>query len=133
MSPPVYFALILIVKMAVTAGFVLAATVIAERVGPLVGGLVATLPIGAGPVYVFLALDHDAHFIAQSAVASLAINAVNVIFALAYALLAQKRSLAVSLPGAFAVWLVLALVIHWVDWSFSAPALMYNLVLTLCL
>ena len=81
MSPDLYFALTLIVKMAITAGFVLAATVTAERAGPLVGGLVATLPIGAGPVYVFLALDHDAHFIAQSAVASLAINAVNVIFA----------------------------------------------------
>ncbi len=73
--PPTFFALTLIVKMAVTAGFVLAATVTAERAGPLVGGLVATLPIGAGPVYVFLALDHDAHFIAQSAVDSLAINA----------------------------------------------------------
>src|SRR5882672_1407053 len=105
MPPDLSFILLLIVKMAVTAGFVLAATVTAERAGPLVGGLVATLPIGAGPIYVFLALDHDAHFIAQSAVASLAINAVNVVFALAYALLAQKRSLAVSLPGAFVVWL----------------------------
>src|SRR5665811_2110040 len=85
MSPDLYFALTLIVKMAITAGFVLAATVTAERAGPLVGGLVATLPIGAGPVYVFLALDHDVQFIAQSAVASLAINAVNVVFALVYA------------------------------------------------
>ena len=83
MPPDLYFALTLTVKMTVTAGFVLAATVIAERVGPLLGGLVATLPIGAGPVYVFLALDHDAHFIAQSAIASLAINAANVIFAIA--------------------------------------------------
>ena len=71
MPPELYFVLTLIVKMAVTAGFVLAATMTAERAGPLVGGLVATLPIGAGPVYVFLALDHDAHFIAQSAVGSL--------------------------------------------------------------
>jgi hypothetical protein len=116
------FAIVLIVKMAVTAGFVLAATVTAERAGPLVGGLVATLPIGAGPVYVFLALDHDAHFIAQSAVASLAINADNVIFALVYALLAQKRSLAVSMGLAFIVWLVLALAIHSTVWTFAAAA-----------
>src|SRR6185437_989441 len=72
-----YFALTLVVKMAITAGFVLAATITAERAGPLVAGLVATLPISAGPAYVFLALDHDAHFIAQSAVASLAVNAAN--------------------------------------------------------
>ncbi len=94
--------------MVITAGFVLAATVTAERAGPLVGGLVATL-IGAGPVYVFLAFDHDAHFIAQGAVASLAINAVNVIFATVYVLLAQQRSLIVSLSVGLAVWTALAL------------------------
>ena len=93
MSPDLYFALTLIVKMAITAGFVLAATVTAERAGPLVGGLVATLPIGAGPVYVFLSLDHDAQFIAQSAVASLAINAVNVVFATGLCAAGAKRSL----------------------------------------
>ncbi len=133
MSPELYFALTLIVKMAITAGFVLAATITAERAGPLVGGLVATLPIGAGPVYVFLALDHDAHFIAESAVASLAINAANVAFALAYALLAQQRSLIVSLPGAFLMWLVFALVVHATPWSFSTAALMNVVVLAVCL
>jgi len=130
MPPDLTFTVALIVKMAITAGFVLAATVTAERAGPLVGGLVATLPIGAGPVYVFLALDHDAHFIAQSAVASLAINAANVIFALVYALLAQQRSLAVSLPGAFLVWLVLALMIHSIHWSFTAAAAVNIVVLS---
>jgi len=128
--PDLYFALTLIVKMAVTAGFVLAATVTAERAGPLVGGLVATLPLGAGPVYVFLALDHDTHFIAQSAVASLAINAVNVIFALTYALLAQKRSVGASLGGAFAVWLVLALTVHSIQWSYGAALLLNIVVVT---
>jgi hypothetical protein len=131
MSPDLYFALTLIVKMAITAGFVLAATVTAERAGPLVGGLVATLPIGAGPVYVFLAMDHDAHFIATSAVNSLAINAVNVFFALIYAWLAQTRSLAVSLPGAFLVWLVLALTVHAIGWSFAAAAAMNVVVVSL--
>jgi hypothetical protein len=133
MPPEIYFALVLIVKMAVTAGFVLAATVTAERAGPLVGGLVATLPIGAGPVYVFLAMDHDVHFIAASALNSLAINAVNVFFALNYALLAQKRSLAASLGGAFAVWVVLAITIHSIQWSFATAAAMNVVVLSVCL
>src|SRR5690348_8247290 len=69
MPPEFYFVLTLVLKMAVTAGFVLAATITAERAGPFVGGMISTLPIGAGPVYVILALDHDAHFIAQGAVA----------------------------------------------------------------
>ena len=128
MLPDLYFALTLIVKMAITAGFLLAATVTAERFGPLVGGLVATLPISAGPVYVFLALDHDAHFIAQSALGSLIANSYNVVFALTYALLAQKRSLRVSLTGAFAAWLALTWIGHIVSWTL-ASAIVLNVVL----
>jgi hypothetical protein len=133
MSPDLYFALTLIIKMAITAAFVVAATVTAERAGPLVGGLVATLPLGAGPVYVFLALDHGAHFIAQSAVNSLAINNVNVIFALVYALLAQRRSLAVSLSLAMLVWLVLAWGVHEIHWTIATAVLTNAVVLTTCI
>jgi Ca2+/H+ antiporter len=43
-------------KMVVAALFVSVATIVAERVGAMVGALVATLPVSAGPVYVFLAL-----------------------------------------------------------------------------
>jgi hypothetical protein len=107
MPPDLYFALTLVVKMAVTAAFLLAATITAERAGPLVGGLVATLPISAGPVYIFLALDHDAHFIAQSALGSLVTNAYNVIFAFIYAVLAQRYSLLVSFGAALAIWIAL--------------------------
>jgi hypothetical protein len=113
--------------MAITAAFVVTATVTAERAGPLVGGLVATLPIGAGPAYVFLALEHDAHFLAQGALASLAINAVNGAFALTYVLLAQKRSLAVSLIGTYVVWIALALIVNSIPWSLGG-ALALNVV-----
>jgi hypothetical protein len=133
MPPDLYFALTLAVKMIVTAGFVLAATVTAERVGPLLGGLVATLPIGAGPVYVFLAIDHDAHFIGQSALASLAINAANVIFAICYALLAQTQSRAVSMALAFLVWLVLASIVNAAPWTFVSVAVVNVIVLTICI
>lgn len=133
MSPDLYFALTLLVKMTITAGFVLAATVTAERAGPLVGGLVATLPLGAGPVYVFLALDHGAHFIAQSAINSLAINTVNVIFALTYALLAQKRSLFVSLSLAMLIWFALAWGIHETQWTLVSAIVLNVVVLGICI
>ena len=110
--------------MSVTAAFLLTATIIAERAGPLVGGLVATLPISAGPVYIFLALDHDAHFIAQSALGSLVTNAFNIAFALTYALLAQKRSLAVGLGGAFLAWLVLIWAGAWVPWTLGSAVVL---------
>ena len=133
MPPDLYFVLTLIVKMAVTAGVVVVATLAAERAGPLVAGLVATLPLGAGPVYVFLALDHGASFIAQSAVNSLAINMNNVIFALTYALLAQKRSLAVSLPIALTVWITIAWVIQLVPWTVTSAFLANVVVLGTCI
>jgi len=125
MSPDLYFALSLVAKMVVTAGFLLTATMVAERAGPLIGGLVATLPISTGPVYLFLALDHDAHFIAQSALGSLVSNALNVIFAVTYALLAQKRPLSVCLGGAFALWVALEYAIGLVHWSLPL-ALAFN-------
>ena len=75
MSPELIFILTLGLRMAITAAFVVSASVITERSGPVIGALVATLPISAGPSYVFLALDHDAAFIAEGALASLPINA----------------------------------------------------------
>jgi hypothetical protein len=127
MSPDLYFALILIIRMAVTAAFLLAATITAERAGPLVGGLVATLPISAGPVYIFLAIDHGAAFIAQSALGSLVTNALNIMFALTYVLLAQKRSLGVSLGSAFVVWFALSWLTGFVHWTLGS-AILWNVV-----
>src|SRR5437879_4644701 len=108
MSPDLAFILTLALRMAVTAAFVVSASAITERAGPVIGALVATLPISAGPSYVFLALDHDAAFIAEGALASLPINAVTIFLGLTYVVLAQRRSAAVSFSGAVVVWIVLA-------------------------
>ena len=62
----------------------------------MIGALVATLPISAGPSYVFLALDHDAAFIAEGALASLPINAATIFLGLTYVVLAQRHSALVS-------------------------------------
>jgi hypothetical protein len=127
MSPELWFLCTLIVKMAITAAFLLLATITAERAGPVVGGLVATLPIAAGPVYIFLALDHDSHFIAQSALGSLVVNPINAVYALTYALLAQRRGLAVSMAGAFLSWFVLVWGSGPVTWTL-ASAIAWNVV-----
>ena len=72
MPPELHFIILLVLRMAIAAAFVVSASFIAERTGPVIGGLVATLPISAGPSYVFLALDHDAAFIAHGALPPLA-------------------------------------------------------------
>lgn len=119
--------------MAVTAAFLLAATVTAERAGPLIGGLVATLPISAGPIYIFLAIDHGAHFVGVSALGSLVSNGANIVFALIYALLAQKQSLARSLSGAFVVWIGLNWLASFVAWTLLTAAIFNVAVLGLAL
>ena len=75
MSPDLLFWLSLALKMAVTAGFVIVAAMVAERAGPPIGALVATLPVAAGPAYFFVALDHDAEFISQARIGSIAAHA----------------------------------------------------------
>jgi hypothetical protein len=117
MSPDPAFILMLVLRMAVAAAFVVSASFIAERSGPVIGALVATLPISAGPSYVFLALDHDSAFIAQGALASLPVNAATIFLSLTYAWLAQRHGLLVSFGAAFAVWLALATLIRMTQWS----------------
>jgi hypothetical protein len=125
MSPELTFILILGLRMMITAAFVVSASVITERSGPVIGALIATLPISAGPSYVFLALDHDAAFVAESALASLPINAATIFLGLTYVVLAQRHSALVSCGTAVAVWIVLALMIRTVHWSL-APGLLVN-------
>ena len=115
-----WFALVL--KMAVTAGFVVGAAMVTERAGPIVGALVATLPIAAGPAYVFLALDHDSAFISRSALGSIAAHAATGIFSVVYVLLAQRFGTLISVAGAVGAWFAAALPLRSAEWSFLAVA-----------
>jgi hypothetical protein len=132
MSPDLMFWFVLTTKMAITALFVSVATIIAERLGAAVGALVATLPVSAGPVYVFLALDHDATFISASAVASLALNAATAVFVTVYVLMAQRRSLWISVSLAFTAWLATTLALGPVHWTAPSAFVLNLVVFALC-
>jgi len=99
----------LAVKMLTSAAVVVAASFAVERTGPLVGAMIATLPLSAGPAYLFLALDHDAAFLRQSAIASLGAVAATGIFIVVHAAAAQTRGTLVSLGCALGAWLVAVL------------------------
>jgi hypothetical protein len=132
MPPELAFWLALALKMAVTAGFVVVAAMIAERVGPTIGAMIATLPIAAAPAYVFLALDHDAEFIARSALGSLSANAVTAIFALAYAMVAQRQGLLVSILVAEGIWFALAFTASAVQWTLPNVLALSILIFAAC-
>ena len=132
MSPELIFLLTLVLRMAIAAAFVVSASVITERSGPVIGALVATLPISAGPSYVFLALDHDAAFVAEGALASLPINAATIMFGLVYVVLAQRRSAVVSCGVAVAVWIVLASIIRSVQWTLAGGLIANVVAFAIC-
>ena len=132
MSPEIHFLLLLGLRMAIAAAFVVTASVITERSGPVIGALVATLPISAGPSYVFLAFDHDAAFIAEGALASLPINAATIFLGLTYVVLAQRRSALVSACTAVAVWIALASIIRSVQWTFAGGLIANVIAFAIC-
>jgi hypothetical protein len=133
MPPDLTFLLILALRMAVAAAFVVSASMIAERAGPVIGALIATLPISAGPSYTFLALDHDAAFIAQGALTSLPMNSATIFMSLTYVILAQRQSMIVSAATAVAVWLGCATLIRGVPWSFATGVAVNVVSFAICL
>jgi len=133
MSPDLIFIPTVVLRMAVTAAFVVSASVITERSGPVIGALVATLPISAGPSYVFLALDHDAQFIAEGALASLPINAATIFLGLTYVLLAQRHHALVSWGGGAVVWIALAILSRTIHWSLAAGVAVNVVAFAICI
>lgn len=120
-------------KLVLTAGIVVTASLVVERAGPLIGALVVTLPVTVWPAYVFLSLEHDAAFIAQSAQSGLAINAVSAVFMLAYLVLAQRRGLFTSLCMAVGCWIGLALLARTVAWTAGGAGLLNLIIYPACL
>lgn len=114
-----------LLRAAVTAIVVVLTSVIAEAAGPVIGALAASLPVSAGPTYIFLALTHPAVFVSASALGSFAANAATIIFLATYARIATGRSRLGALLPALLVWLLAALLIRATPWS-SLTALALN-------
>lgn len=127
MSVDSLFLLSLTAKMAVTAGFVIAATVIAERAGAFIGSLIVTLPISTGPAYVFLALDHDPDFVARAALTSVANNVPTVIYTVIFVFLAQRFSALVSVATGLLIWTIATVLLNLTTWTLL-PAIVLNVV-----
>jgi hypothetical protein len=103
---------------AVTAAFVVvSASVLAEVLGPVWGALVISLPVSAGPVYVFMVLAHDTGFVAGAALNGFAANAATGLFLLVYARRATNRSLPHALGPAVLAWIAAAIVIASLAWT----------------
>jgi len=116
-SPELMFWYELALKMALTAIVVVITSVAVERSGPFIGALIAALPTAAGAAYAILAIEHPPSFIAASAIGSAATGAAVSIFALVYAVLAQRRGLLLSLGVALLVWFMGVALLRLVAWT----------------
>ena len=118
-------------KAAMTATIVIVASVAAERSGPFLAALIASLPTAAGAAYIILALEHPPAFIAAGAVGSMAANAAVAIFALTYAALAQRHGIVLSIGAATLVWFLAAMLLQSLQWT-PASALALNAIVFAC-
>lgn len=116
---------VLVLKIVTAAALVVAASRATERAGPFIGAMIATLPISTGPVYVFLAIDHGAQFISDSARISVASTAAIAAFVAAHAFAAQRLATPASLALATLAWLAVALVLQLRDWTFFEACVIY--------
>ena len=111
---------LLVMKMLTSAAIVVGASLVVERSGPFLGAMIVTLPISAGPAYVFLAVDHGSAFIAASALAGLPVSAATVIYMVVYAAVAQRFGVLLSVGSALGVWAVAIAVILKGQWSLGS-------------
>ncbi len=114
-----------LVKALATALIVVSASAIAEVLGPFWGALIASLPVSAGPAYVFLAMRHGADFVAASALSSFAANAATGLFLIVYAVLAGRVPAWPALGFAVLAWLAGSFATRQVAWT-PAAALLVN-------
>jgi len=116
-----------LIRALATGLIVVTASAVAETLGPFWGALIASLPVSAGPAYVFLAMRHGPDFVAASALSSCAANAATGLFLIVYALLAARLPPWRGLGLAVLAWLAASLAVHQVAWT-PASALVLNAV-----
>jgi hypothetical protein len=97
---------LLAIKLLLAPSFVVGASLAARRFGARVGGLIAGLPVVAGPILLVYALAHGHAFAADAAAGTLLGLVSLIAFVVAYARLADRVFWAVSM---LAGWLVFAL------------------------
>jgi len=96
---------LLAVKLLLAPSFVVGASLVARRYGPRVGGLVAGLPVVAGPILLAYALAHGREFAASAAAGTLLGLVSLIAFVVVYARLAPRAFWAASM---LAGWLAFA-------------------------
>jgi len=81
---------VLLLKLTLSPTIIAVASLLTRRFGPTVGGWLIGLPVTAGPVALFLALDHGANFAARVSTGFVAGVSGQAAFVLGYVALARR-------------------------------------------
>lgn len=98
----------LALKLILVPSFLLFVSLAARRWGAQVGGLLAGLPVSAGPILFVLYLENGAAFTAQVAITGLSAVSAAIAFCLGYAHACQRRGWGFSLGAGILAWLLAA-------------------------
>ena len=103
------------VKVLLAPSFVVGASLAARRFGARVGGLVAGLPVVAGPILLAYAIAHGSHFAANAAAGTLLGLVSLIAFVVVYARLAPRFPWAASMLAGWLVFIALTAVFSELD------------------
>jgi len=112
--PPLYmFDLLLqiILPFIISAAVVILITVIAERYGTKIGGILGTLPSTIIIALIFISLNRGVIFASKAAAVIPAEMAINLVFLVLFSMLAYK-STSLALIGSLGVWTVLSVTLY---------------------
>ncbi len=101
--------ILLAVKVLLAPSFVVGASLVARRFGPRVGGLIAGLPVVAGPILLAYALAHGREFAAGAAAGTLLGLVSLIAFVIVYGRLAGRVSWAMSMLCGWAAFAIATL------------------------
>jgi hypothetical protein len=107
---------LLVLKLFLVPALIAGVSLAGRRWGPRVAGVLTGLPLVAGPVLLFLALEQGAAFGARAALSTLAALVGVAGFCVVYAWAALHRSWAVGLLAGWATFAVAAAAVHIVPW-----------------
>jgi len=113
---PVFSLSLFTLKLFLVPAMVAAVTLASRRWGPAVGGLLAGLPLVAGPTLFFFALEQGEPFAAQAAGATLVGLIAVAAFCLAYAWLSVAVSWVVALPVSWLVFGAVSIPLNLFSW-----------------
>lgn len=122
----------IMVRFAATAFVIIAVTLSVELFGPLIGGVLAGLPITVGPGFFFLADLAGPAFISRAASYAVLSLCATQGFLLAYILIANRWRPWTALGGALASWIGAAFLIHWLPANLFASAALFLVVTGAC-